>query len=788
MRALYLVQIAERSPYFDHVPEAFDQHNFYAGAKAFARGDPWAPSANEMYSALYKYALGALWRAAGALDPAADEHRLFWIARGAHLFLAALAAPLLCAETRRYFSGRAGVLAGLLYAVCGPVLFHEALLSREYPAAWLSLVSFWAVGAWARRPTVARLLAAAAVLSLAYQCRTNAILFLPAVVLFAYRAVLADRPPVARMLRIGAAGLLFAALCLPLAWRTSRRLPVTNPPPPGTERNAFTVSAQGPFEVALGNHPDLTVPGYRPTPEAIDFMEKGPLTTTGMVRRVWTWFRADPIEFARLYMRKIYWFFSDYEVPDNHSFYVWRYASLFLSWPTAHAAPYAALALVGAALAWPRRRQLALPYLFALSSAAMVILTYVCSRFRIQAMIFWIPFAAFALDRIWEALRTRAFAAAAGAAAAAFALFRLFSLPEPESVLRALRITERHAPEAQTGEILFPEASRDARREQPFVTTGVNRTLDLTNLIQTCLYQAHAGPAAARPERAERFRRQAEEVCRKAWNRAVSLGRPDLAPAELLARTYAFQWNAAAARDDPDAMVAVGDKWLRLAPAEMPLALNVALVGYSALVARGGGRRANLERAAARLRRAALLDPRAADAWAALLHLAVLSEDAPAARFFRERLAALDGGHTALAAVSGRIPEPEEDAATAAERARRLEEEGDAALARGDAAAAARAYGEALARDFGNAPLRHKRAAILFQADPARACADYETLLLCAPEDPDAHIQMGLLLRVDDPLRATWHLERALAAAPQHPMARNVARGIRNWPKAYRPD
>ncbi len=790
VRGLYLHHIQE-IPYFDFIPHVFDQHNFYAGAKAFAQGDLWAPSGNEMYSALYKYALGVVWWAAGGGSPDADEYPIFLVARGTHLLFGALASLILYVEASRYFSRRVGVISSLLYTLCGPILFHEALLSREFPAAWLSLATFAALGRLARAPTGGNLCLAALLLSLTYQCRTNAILFVPVAVYFSYRWALASFPPAKRWAWIGAAGILFAALCLPLAWRNSRRLPITNPPPPGTTRNAFTVSVQGPFEIALGNHPDCTVPGYRPVPETFDFMVKGPLTLTEAARRIWRWFLSDPVEFGRLYLRKIYWFFSDYEVPDNHSFYTWRVYSPLLNLPTSHAALYGALAIVGAAAAWRDRRRLALLYLFALASALSVVLTYVCSRFRLQAIPFWIPFAAFALERFWETLRQRALARALLLAGSVAGLTALFWLPEPDWILRALAITERHAPEAPTGEVLAaPPEPREAR-EIPYQTMGSNRTQDLLNLVETYQHRlGQIGENARDPDkRTLLFLQNAEEACKRLWRYADTLHIP--APfADALTFVYAHQWNDAVRSESLEQMIRIGDKWLRLNPTQAPLRDQVASLRYRSLVQDSSMDRAAFDQTFSALLAAAFWASESGDAWTALADLALRAGDLPAARFFAERLQMRAPAHPAIPQLLPHIPErsPEELDPVARRQAQRLSKEGDQLAARKDVDGALAKYAEGLRLAYESSHLRHKRASLLTRAhrDRGRARRDYEILLLVDPADAEAHIQFALCIRDEDPLRAVAHLKRALELAPHHPLQRDIQRGIQNWPRKFR--
>ena len=145
-----------------------------------------------------------------------------------------------------------------------------------------------------------------------------------------------------------------------------------------------------------------------------------------------------PAGWLRLLARRLaaawYWF----EAPNNENFYYYRLHAPVLRFLPLTFTVVAPLALVGLALSWPaRRRGLAL-YLLVLISLAVVVGTFVLSRYRVALAAALLPFAALTLVCLgrWLAARRPLPAAAALAAIAVVAFFSARDLPEGSTRVR----------------------------------------------------------------------------------------------------------------------------------------------------------------------------------------------------------------------------------------------------------------------------------------------------------------------------------------------------------------
>lgn len=126
--------------------------------------------------------------------------------------------------------------------------------------------------------------------------------------------------------------------------------------------------------------------------------------------------REDPGTFlSRLVMKTVH-FWSAYEVPQIEHFHYFRRFSAVLRLPVLTFGILGALSLVGMVLAWPRRRQWALPYLFVGSYSFATILFFVLDRYRLPIVPGLLPFAGLTVLAAWDAVRARRVLPAAGVA------------------------------------------------------------------------------------------------------------------------------------------------------------------------------------------------------------------------------------------------------------------------------------------------------------------------------------------------------------------------------------
>lgn len=117
--------------------------------------------------------------------------------------------------------------------------------------------------------------------------------------------------------------------------------------------------------------------------------------------------RRDPDRWLRLEARKLALHFNAYEVWNIRSIELSREGSRILQLPLATLGFVAPLGLLGMLISASRWRELAPLYGIMLVYLASSLLIFVLARYRLPGVILFIPFAAFALIRIFDALRQR---------------------------------------------------------------------------------------------------------------------------------------------------------------------------------------------------------------------------------------------------------------------------------------------------------------------------------------------------------------------------------------------
>lgn len=429
LRFVYVSQV-HALPFI--VPEELDPGFYYRWAQAIAGGD-WIGKDPFVQSPLYAYLLG------------------LWI----RLFGAAIT-PILVAQSvagagtvvltwvagRRFFGELPARGAAILLALYGPFIYYEGMVMKTFLSPLLTVLlailidrarrrsagsgdgpAPGAIGAWA----LAGLAFGALTLD-----RDNFIVLAPA--LFLVAAILGGG--FARAGLRSALGFTAGALCAIL---------------PVTARN-YAVSGElvllttGGGEVFfIGNNPDangLYVPPafVRPDPryEHADFIARASEIagrTLSPMESSWFWFRegmawivSEPLAWAGLLARKLLHFWNWYELPDNLDYGILQRFSPLLEALNGTAPPralptlsvpagggvfmpvrlhlfatfgtLAPLGLLGAFLAWGRRRELLPLYVLLFGYMATVMLFFNFSRFRVPVVPILALFAGEAMLRI----------------------------------------------------------------------------------------------------------------------------------------------------------------------------------------------------------------------------------------------------------------------------------------------------------------------------------------------------------------------------------------------------
>ncbi len=399
VRFIYLLHI-QSSPFFDSPELDSAMHDRWAReivAGEFGEGEPF------FRAPLYYYFLALIYKIFG---------HSYFIPRLMQIFFGAFGSWLTYRLGVRIFDKNAGIIAGLIVALCGPLIYFDAEL--RIPALLIPLILLTLIQLDRQRehPTNWGFLISGALLGLAALARPNILIFVPFVwiwILWIVRGRL-------RWLILFTLGILL--LVLPVTLRNYLQ-----------SDDFVLIASQAGVNFYIGNNPQsdgytAIVPG---TPgdweggyhETIRIAEAaaGRELKSSEVSRYWFGrtvkeISDDPGRWVSLICRKFRLLFSGHEIGNNDDIYFQRRYSWLLSllmWEKIIAFPFGILlplGLLGFILKSDRRRN-ALPLLFFISYSVSIIAFFVCTRFRLPLIPLLAVWAGFAVTRIFHLLKKR---------------------------------------------------------------------------------------------------------------------------------------------------------------------------------------------------------------------------------------------------------------------------------------------------------------------------------------------------------------------------------------------
>jgi tetratricopeptide (TPR) repeat protein len=415
VRALHLAYLGA-SPFLD--ARLGDAATYDKWAHGIAAGD-WIGHEVFIQAPLYPYFLGALYATLG-------DHPL--LVRGVQGLLSALACALLANAGALLFSRGAGLAAGLLLALYAPSIFLDALIQKSVLDLFFVCLVLWLAARLARAPGLRLAAALGVALGLLVLARENALLL--AGVLGLWLLLL---PGLAKPRRLALAAAFAAGVGATLAPVTLRNWWV------GGELHL--TSSQFGFNFYVGNHAGATG-GYSPIDprhgveherqDNFEVAERalGRQLSPREASAYWTgqalaYITSQPGDWLRLMARKLVLLLGALELVDAEDQYVTAEYSPVLraaGW-LGHFGVLAPLALLGAFVTWPRRRELWWLHAAVVTYAASVLLFYVFARYRYPLVPFLALLAGAGLAgaRTWLAGRSRAAVAACALAVLALA-------------------------------------------------------------------------------------------------------------------------------------------------------------------------------------------------------------------------------------------------------------------------------------------------------------------------------------------------------------------------------
>ena len=481
LRVVYVLQM-RASPFFDD-PQV-DQLFYVEWGRALAHGEshmtgpfPVAP--------LYAWWLALVFKLCG-------ESLL--VARLLQAGLGTIAVALLHFTAKRVFGVRAGLVAAALAATYWVLLYFDGELVRDALANPINMFGLWLALVCSERPSARRSAFAGVVWGVSALLRPQVLLFVP---LLAVWFVWISRAEI--KVALSQALVFLAAVATPIAPVTAYNVFVgqdrvlISPEAGQTLWTGNNPAADGVSGVAPGTRGDFW--GHNLDAHSRAEQEEGRAlrpseVSSHYVRKTLAFVRDDPWAEAKLLLRKLWLFCTDWEFgnPEEPRFFAERFAPIVRVLPLSFGS-IAALAGIGLFLRRRRARDDFPLWGFLVVYSASVVLFLVSSRYRLPVLPVLIAYAGFTLVWMFDAVLARRWKSASLVAGACCALFfATHAFPVPKEASQAnglwwLGIAEARAGRSEKAVDLF-EQSIASRPDFCYVHTSLAITLQALGRAQ----------------------------------------------------------------------------------------------------------------------------------------------------------------------------------------------------------------------------------------------------------------------------------------------------------------
>ncbi len=322
---------------------------------------------------------------------------------------------------RQFFSERVARLASVFCAIYGTLIFYEAMFLIPVIFVFLNMLGLYLLARNRDNPKIITYLAIGLIFGFSAIARPNILLVLPFLAIwlfFHFRRRIETRSILILIL------VFLIGIALPILPVTIRNYVVAD--------DLVLISSQGGINLYLGNNPsaegltmmmpeialDASIPWSKFIPTTTEYAEReaGRPLKSSEVSSHWAdkakrFIFEHPGRFLALTFKKLVYFFSGFENPDQHDIYDFRkYSSLIsiLIFDAGLKFPYglfAPLALVGIGLSYRRWKSLTPLLIFFVAYIPTVILFLVTARHRLTIVPVILLFAAYAVYYFWDRFR-----------------------------------------------------------------------------------------------------------------------------------------------------------------------------------------------------------------------------------------------------------------------------------------------------------------------------------------------------------------------------------------------
>ncbi len=394
IRLIYVFQVRQ-TPFFETL--GLDAKFYDAWARRIASGT--AEREAFFMSPLYPYFLAAVYRTLG---------RDLLLVRIIQAGIGSATAAMAYLIGHRVFGSRVGLIAGLVTALYGALVFYDGSILITPLLVFLNALCLYLLIRADDRGTQWLYALAGISLGLAGIGKATALAFAPVAALWIWFSWRRKRTGRARAVALFALGVVLVVVPV-----TVRNLVVAD--------DFVMVTSNGGLNFYIGNS-EISTGGYvKPTgldivsdpdgeliaEEALGRELKPSQVSAFWYERSRDYIGSHPGGWMKLLVRKLSFAMSSYELPQLENYYFQKRYSGLLALPLPGFALIAPLGLVGIALAW-RRRQARLLALFFVSYMATVVAFFVVARYRLPVVPVLAVGSGFAVLELIRLIRERA--------------------------------------------------------------------------------------------------------------------------------------------------------------------------------------------------------------------------------------------------------------------------------------------------------------------------------------------------------------------------------------------
>tara|TARA_B100000315_G_scaffold151864_1_gene140692 strand:+ start:11686 stop:13875 length:2190 start_codon:yes stop_codon:yes gene_type:complete len=385
VRGIYFYQF-QNNPFFDYLPDGFDQSVYFKGAEAFAKGDvlALAPEQN-LFSPLYQYFLGVIFWLFGA------SFNIVWLAQ---FFLGTLSTLLIYFIGNHYFKPAVSFIAALLFTFYGVNWLYESTLYRAVFITFLELTSCYLLIRFANRQCISFMFLSAVFLSLVIQSRTSYLLILPFAFLYLWKKVFCQKN-IGKKYFTGFLVIFILTSTPLLVWVK-------------VVRGKWGLYDQtGAENLLISNRIDHDPRIYPPQEIYFEYTKNVPLKILPIIHYISETASKHPVRFLQVYLKKIYYYFNNYEPPNAFNFYLSQEFSPILKWGSIPYALYGSLGIIGFALLRKNRRDWTLLHAYFVANILIYLPFLILSRYRLSIVPFLSLFAAYTLWVVFQKIKNQ---------------------------------------------------------------------------------------------------------------------------------------------------------------------------------------------------------------------------------------------------------------------------------------------------------------------------------------------------------------------------------------------